>query len=136
MGTGRQTFIGRTIRLVKGDEDALKIGEPDDLNNIIANIGSVLWSFTIVGALLVLRLKVGTSTADCINIWVCCTMICIYANSRGFIANTRAMVAAAMTEQGAVVQSLWSIDILAGIDVLCCDKTGTLTENRVRLFGY
>src|SRR5262249_8855722 len=38
-----------------------------------------------------------------------------------------------MSARGAVVQRLSAVESMAGIDVLCMDKTGTLTTSRVRL---
>src|SRR5262249_2516627 len=38
-----------------------------------------------------------------------------------------------MSQRGAIVQQLHAIETLAAIDVLCLDKTGTLTTNRLNL---
>jgi cation-transporting ATPase E len=41
--------------------------------------------------------------------------------------------AIAMSRRGAVVQRLSAVETMAAIDVICTDKTGTLTTNRLRL---
>jgi cation-transporting ATPase E len=41
--------------------------------------------------------------------------------------------AIAMSRRGAVVQRLGAVETMAAIDVLCTDKTGTLTTNHLRL---
>src|SRR5262249_33237272 len=38
-----------------------------------------------------------------------------------------------MSRRGAVVQRLSAVESMAAVDVLCMDKTGTLTTNRLRL---
>src|SRR5439155_8117837 len=38
-----------------------------------------------------------------------------------------------MSQRGAVVQRLSAVESMAAVDVLCMDKTGTLTTNRLRL---
>src|SRR5207253_9130933 len=38
-----------------------------------------------------------------------------------------------MATRGAVVQRLSAVETMAAVDVLCMDKTGTLTTNRLRL---
>jgi cation-transporting ATPase E len=51
------------------------------------------------------------------------------------LMTTLAMILAAvrMSARGAVVQRLDAVESMAGVDVLCMDKTGTLTTNRLRL---
>src|SRR5439155_19251173 len=38
-----------------------------------------------------------------------------------------------MSRRGAIVQRLSAVESMAAVDVLCMDKTGTLTTNRLRL---
>jgi cation-transporting ATPase E len=51
------------------------------------------------------------------------------------LMTTLAFVLAAvrMSRRGAVVQRLDAVESMAAVDVLCMDKTGTLTNNRLRL---
>jgi calcium-translocating P-type ATPase len=42
---------------------------------------------------------------------------------------------AALVRQGAVVKRLSAVETLGSTDVVCTDKTGTLTENRMRVTG-
>ncbi|MFH7882598.1 MAG: magnesium-translocating P-type ATPase, partial [Candidatus Aenigmatarchaeota archaeon] len=41
-----------------------------------------------------------------------------------------------MSKKGVIVKKLISIEDLGDMDVLCVDKTGTLTENRISLINY
>lgn len=41
-----------------------------------------------------------------------------------------------MSKKGVIVKRLSSIQNLGSMDVLCCDKTGTLTENNAKLEGF
>jgi Mg2+-importing ATPase len=51
------------------------------------------------------------------------------------ISVTLARGARRMAAEGVIVRRLESIESLGSVDVLCCDKTGTLTEGTVRLAG-
>ena len=42
----------------------------------------------------------------------------------------------AMSKKGVIVKRLAAIQNFGSMDVLCCDKTGTLTENRVTLIRH
>lgn len=46
---------------------------------------------------------------------------------------TLAVGAAYLAKQKAIVQKLTAIESLAGVDILCSDKTGTLTANKLSL---
>lgn len=130
IATGYQTFIGRMFTLVRGAKAADE-GEDEDLEKAVGSIGIVLWITVLAGALATLGRTLLTLHPEALRLLVSCTMICIYANARGFIINLRACTAAVLTRKGAVVQSMPSIDLLSEIDVLCSDTRGTLTENRV-----
>jgi|HigsolmetaAR202D_1030399.scaffolds.fasta_scaffold00015_62 ATPase, P-type (transporting), HAD superfamily, subfamily IC len=51
------------------------------------------------------------------------------------VATAYAIGATAIAKQGALVQQVNAIESLSNIDVLCMDKTGTLTANRLRYEG-
>lgn len=46
---------------------------------------------------------------------------------------TLAVGAAYLAKRQAIVQKLSAIEALAGVDILCSDKTGTLTANKLRI---
>ncbi len=46
-------------------------------------------------------------------------------------ASTKALAARAMSREGAFVRNVNVLETAASIDVLCLDKTGTLTQNRM-----
>jgi H+-transporting ATPase len=127
--TGLRTFIGRTARLVSG----AKSGGPDDrnLNDYVASIGWMFW--TAIVATVIMLCSIGASRTDILRIALSCTMLTFYANGRGTAISMRAKMAAEMSEQGAILQSIQDLETLAAIDVLLTDTTGTITENRVSL---
>ena len=125
--TGLRTFVGRTARLVSG----AKSGRSDDrnLNDHVANVGWILWTAT--AAAVTFLLSTGISRTDALRIALACAMLTYYANGRGTATSMRANMAAEMSEQGAILQSIQDLETLAAVDVLLADTTGTITENRV-----
>lgn len=48
-------------------------------------------------------------------------------------ASTKALAARAMSREGAYVRNVSVVETAANVDVLCLDKTGTLTQNRMQV---
>ena len=46
---------------------------------------------------------------------------------------TMALGALTLSKQKAIVSRLAAIEEMAGVDILCTDKTGTLTKNELKL---
>jgi H+-transporting ATPase len=48
---------------------------------------------------------------------------------------TMAIGASALRKRGAIVTRLTAVEEIAGMEILCCDKTGTLTKNRLAAYN-
>lgn len=136
--TGNDTFFGRTAKLVASagtkshaEQAVLRIG---DFLIILAAflavvlIGANVWrDFTGGG-------QWGWSEAGRIAQFVLVLLIAsVPVAMPAVMSVTMALGALALSKQKAIVARLSAIEELAGVDVLCSDKTGTLTQNLLTL---
>ncbi|QDQ88380.1 plasma-membrane proton-efflux P-type ATPase [Alcaligenaceae bacterium SJ-26] len=136
--TGNNTFFGRTAKLVASagskshaEQAVLKIG---DFLIILAAllavvlIGTNIWRDMVAGG------GLGWSEAGRIAQFVLVLLIAsVPVAMPAVMSVTMALGALALSRQKAIVSRLSAIEELAGVDVLCSDKTGTLTQNLLTL---
>ncbi|HZD86643.1 MAG TPA: plasma-membrane proton-efflux P-type ATPase, partial [Gaiellaceae bacterium] len=90
-------------------------------------------SLFLVGVLMVVQLARGAGVLALIQFALILTVAAIPVAMPAVLSVTMAVGAVALSKMRAIVTRLESIEEMAGIDVLCSDKTGTLTENRLTL---
>ncbi len=133
--TGGSTFFGRTARLVA------TAGTTSHFQKAVVGIGNFLIVLTIaLAAFLVLdRLTAmhGHYSREAIfNLAEYVLVLLVAAvpfTTPAVLSVTMALGAKMLAVKKAIVSRLESIEELAGIDILCSDKTGTLTQNTLTL---
>ncbi|CAG7915720.1 unnamed protein product [Penicillium olsonii] len=134
--TARHSFVGRTAALVQGASDS------GHFKAVMDNIGTsllVLVMFWILAAWIggfFRHLKIATPEDTDNNLLHYTLILLIIGVPVGLpvvTTTTLAVGAAYLAEQKAIVQKLTAIESLAGVDVLCSDKTGTLTANQLSI---
>lgn len=103
----------------------------DRVSNAICGV-KVIASVFVVGALWVSQLA---TTSQHLVITLLGLAILIEPNAEELVGKTvRAAGVDQMAEKGAIVQHLADgVDLLAGIDTLCCDKTGIMSQNNLQV---
>jgi H+-transporting ATPase len=128
-GTGGNTFFGRTASLV---ETAHTVSH---FQRAVLKIGDFLIVIAIALVLLILIVALfrGDRMSMTLEFALVLTVAAIPVAMPAVLSVTMAVGARALAAKQAIVARLAAIEELAGMDVLCSDKTGTLTENKLTL---
>jgi H+-transporting ATPase len=129
VSTGGRTFFGETAHLV---EKAKPISH---FQKAVLQIGDYLiyLSLGLSCILIVVQTMKETSLLELIQFILVLIIASIPVAMPAVLSVTMALGAFKLSKMKAIVTRLESIEEVAGIDVLCCDKTGTLTKNQLVL---
>jgi H+-transporting ATPase len=127
--TGMNTFFGQTARLVSTAQHV------SHFQRAVLTIGDYLiyLSLALVAILIVVELDRGEPWLRVVQFALILTVASIPVAMPAVLSITMAIGAIALSKMKAIVARLESIEEMAGMDILCSDKTGTLTENRLTL---
>jgi len=134
--SAKMSFVGRTASLVSGAKDQ------GHFKAIMNSIGTALLVL-VVGWILIAwiggffhYIHIATPENSSINLLHYALILLIVGVPVGLpvvTTTTLAVGAAYLAKEKAIVQKLTAIESLAGVDVLCSDKTGTLTANQLSI---
>ncbi len=127
--TGANTRFGQTASLV---QQAKTISH---FQKAVLSIGDYLIyvSLVLVALLIIVGLHRGTDWLELAQFALILTVASIPVAMPAVLSMTMAMGAMALSKRKAIVTRLESIEEMASMDILCSDKTGTLTRNRLTL---
>jgi plasma-membrane proton-efflux P-type ATPase len=129
--TGAKTSLGRTTDLVQKARPKLHI------DAVMAKV--VRWLFLVVSALLglvvVLSLIRGTSLLEMIPLMLILLMSAIPLSLPVMFTVSMAVGSKELAKRGVLVTRLSAVEDAATMDVLCVDKTGTITMNQLAVTG-
>jgi H+-transporting ATPase len=122
--TGMNTFFGKTAKLVETAEPR------SHFQQAVLRIGNFLIYITIalVAVILVAAVLRGDSLLETLLFCLILTVAAIPVALPAVMSVTMAVGAGKLARMKAIVSRLVSIEEMAGMDVLCSDKTGTLTK--------
>ncbi|ODQ50108.1 calcium-transporting ATPase 1 [Saitoella complicata NRRL Y-17804] len=128
VGTGKETEIGAVFSMISTTQ---KPKTP--LQNNMDALGSQLsyLSFLLIGLILLLGLLQGRPWLDMFTIGVSLAVAAIPEGLPLVVTVTLALGVLRMAEKKAIVRKLVSVETLGSVNVVCSDKTGTLTENHM-----
>ena len=128
-GTGTNTYFGRTAGLVE------TAGTTSHFQKAVLKIGDflILMTLGLVSLILTVALFRHDPLVQTILFALILTVAAIPVALPAVLSVTMAVGATKLAHMKAIVSRLVSIEELAGMDVLCSDKTGTLTKNQLVL---
>eukprot|EP01034_Spumella_vulgaris_P021561 gene21561-27599_t len=126
--TGAKTFFGRTASLLKDE------GELSNLQSMLVDIMIVLVIISFVLCSTVyMHLAAITSVVEALSFTVVLMVASIPLAIEIVTTTTLALGSKELSKHGAIVTRLSAIEDMAGMAILCSDKTGTLTLNKMEL---
>lgn len=128
--TGLQTFFGKTAQLVERAESI------SHFRKAVLAIGNflIVSALVLIAVILVVALAIRQEPViRTILFALILTVAAIPVALPAVLSVTMAVGAERLARLKAIVSRLVAIEEMAGMDVLCADKTGTLTQNRLTL---
>lgn len=128
-GTGLNTYFGKTTQLV---EEAHTVSH---FQRAVLKIGDylIIIAIALVALILIVALFRGDPMITTLQFVLVLTVAAIPVAMPTVLSVTMAVGARLLAAKEAIVSRLVSIEEMAGMDVLCSDKTGTLTQNKLTL---
>jgi H+-transporting ATPase len=127
--TGTKTFFGKTAALVEQAHTA------SHFQKAVMKIGDylIVLAVVLVGVIIAFALFRHDPMLETFEFALVLLVAAIPVAMPTVLSVTMAVGARILSKKQAIVTRLASIEELAGVDILCSDKTGTLTENKLTL---
>jgi H+-transporting ATPase len=127
--TGARTYMGKTARLVESAQTV------SHFQRAVLKIGDYLIVIALVLVVLVFMVALfrGDPWLTTLRFVLVLTVASIPVAMPTVLSVTMAVGAQRLAKKDAIVSRLAAIEEMAGIDILCSDKTGTLTLNQLTL---
>ncbi|HDK37500.1 MAG TPA: metal-transporting ATPase, partial [Thiolapillus brandeum] len=130
-GTGLNTFFGKTVGLVA----KAQMEGRSHFKRMVIKVGNflILLTMVMITAIIYLGIQRSESLTDLLIFSLVLTISAIPVAMPAVLTVTMAIGAVVLARKQAIVSRLDAIEELAGMDILCSDKTGTLTQNRMSI---
>ena len=128
-GTGLNTYFGKTAHLVETADTV------SHFQRAVLKIGDylIIIAVSLVLLILIVALFRGDRMLTTLQFALVLTVAAVPVAMPAVLSVTMAVGARVLARKEAIVTRLAAMEELAGIDVLCSDKTGTLTENKLTM---
>ncbi len=127
--TGANTYFGKTAQLVQ------EAGSISHFQKAVLKIGNylIVLAVALVAIIITVALIRGDQILTTLQFALVLTVAAIPVAMPTVLSVTMAVGARLLAKKKAIVSKLVAIEELAGVDMLCADKTGTLTQNKLTL---
>ncbi|MCD8372657.1 MAG: calcium-translocating P-type ATPase, PMCA-type [Clostridia bacterium] len=128
--TGMDTEIGGIAGMLQGAKPA-----PTPLENSLNKLGKIISAFVMCVTAFIFMLGLVVKRVGVLQNFMTSVAIAVAAIPEGLpavVTIIMAMGVQRMSKKNVVIRKLKSVETLGGCNYVCTDKTGTLTENKMR----
>ena len=127
IATGLNTHFGKTVKLVESAKTV------STFQKMILKVGNylIILAIILVSVVFLVSIYREESILETLRFSLVLIVAAIPAALPAVLSITMAVGAYDLAKKKAIVRKLTAIDELAGVDILCSDKTGTLTQNKL-----
>ncbi len=129
VGIGKNTYFGKTVGLVAKAE----AGKRSHFQKMVINVGNYLIIITtlMVGIIIFVGVRRHEPIFELLEFSLVLTVAAIPVALPTVLTVVMAVGAVNLAKKQTIVSRLAAIEEMAGMDILCSDKTGTLTQNKM-----
>lgn len=126
VSTGEQSEFGEVFKMMQAEE-APKTPLQKSMDILGAQLS--FYSFCIIGVIMLLGYLQGKALTEMFNISVSLAVAAIPEGLPIVVTVTLALGVMRMAKRNAIVKKLPTVETLGCVNVICSDKTGTITKN-------
>lgn len=132
IATGTSTYFGKTALLIESIKDE------SEFQKELRNFSSLLLRVILLSIFFVLIVNIFTGHGLFVSLLFAVALaVGLIPEPLPFVTTLSLTKGALkLAQKGVIVKRLSATEDLGNIDILCCDKTGTLTENRITVKDY
>ncbi|MCL4384769.1 MAG: cation-translocating P-type ATPase [Cyanobacteria bacterium] len=125
--TGETTEIGKIANLIQEQEELTPLQK--ELKSVGKKIGIICIAVSII--VFISGILKGNTVIEMLLVAVALAVAAIPEGLPAIVTISLALGVQRMAKNNAIVRKLSSVETLGGVTVICTDKTGTLTENKM-----
>jgi magnesium-transporting ATPase (P-type) len=134
IATGDNTQIG-TINALVGTVEKKRTNVLEQIDYISKWI-AVFVTLSALCTFLISFLYTGQGAFDSVSIALVCAVGMIPEGLEAIVTMTYAWAVSNMAKKNAIIRALPAVETLGSVTVICSDKTGTLTQNKMSVVAY
>lgn len=128
VGTGMNTEIGKIAKMIEQEEN-----DETPLQKKLSELGKIL-GFLAVGICILIFIISFFQGRDLLEMFLTSISLAVAAIPEGLpaiVAIVLALVVQRMVKKNAIIRKLPAVETLGSVSIICSDKTGTLTQNKM-----
>ena len=134
IATGDETQIG-TINALVSTVEKKKTNVLEQIDYISKWLAFFIM-LACIGTFLIAFLKAGLPPIDALSIALVCAVGMIPEGLEAIVTMTYAWAVSNMAKKNAIIRALPAVETLGSVTVICSDKTGTLTQNKMSVVAF